>query len=127
MYILYFITLHYIRLNYIISLIINIHITLYHTTTTTGENPGTEISGHKISVDNTFVISKRDMRRRLAKSSSTKLQKYLRNETDSVEIKHSSSVTVTGCILVFFGFMSLLFSCVLGVWKEERPRFKKKI
>lgn len=92
-----------------------------------GENKPSEIGNHKISVDETLLFSKKDMRRKSAKSGTAKLHKYIRKETDRLDLTNKSNVTIVGILVMFFGFISLMFSCILGSWSESKPRFKKKL
>lgn len=91
------------------------------------DKPPSAIGGHRVSVDQTLLFSKKDMRRKAAKSGTAKLHKYIRKETDKLDLLNKSNVTIVGILIMFLGFISLLFSCVLGSWSESKPRFKKRL
>jgi hypothetical protein len=81
-----------------------------------------KVGQHQLGVENTFIISEQKMSRKYSKTTNTNLQKYIIKETDELYSNVSSSVTVTGVLICFFGSLSLLFSCIFGAWAEPRRK-----
>jgi hypothetical protein len=99
---------------------------LGHTVIFKYKEPSEGISRMKTTKKQDF--SPFDMGRREAKNLESKINGGTKrdSQTEKVKAYTSKSITVTGVLMIVFGFISLVFAAIFGVWAEANPRQLKK-
>jgi len=83
--------------------------------------------GSKIKADRIVTLTHEDMGKRPSKTQAAKIRRYIDNKSDAVSIQTGKGVTTRGILCIFFGIISLVLSCLFGVWSDpEKKRGVKK-
>lgn len=63
---------------------------------------------------------------RFAENADRKIQSYIDEASDKLNLSYSHNLTLTGLLSFLIGLVSLLLVCALGEWVDSSPRRMKK-
>ena len=63
---------------------------------------------------------------RFAENADRKIQSYIDETTDKLNLTYSHTLTLVGLLSFLIGLVSLLLVCALGEWVDTSPRRMKK-
>jgi len=84
-------------------------------------------SGSRISAEKVFIFTSYDMGKRHTRTYLSRIQRWKDNQgSEKISVSSSKGVTGTGIIMIFLGIISLVTSCIVGVFKDETKKKAKK-
>ena len=73
------------------------------------------------------IMSYSTLGRKASRKNLAKVQRYLDELTDTLDVKQTSGVSAVGILLVIYGAFSLLFAVILGAFDDkEDPKARPK-
>lgn len=78
-----------------------------------------DANGGKLKTTKDVIFTTRDMSRRPARSGSSKINSYISNTKKGVNFSSSSSVTLSGILMIIIGIISAVCAFVFGEWKDK--------
>ena len=84
-------------------------------------------SGSRIKAEKLLLFTSYDLGKRNTKTYLNRIKRYIDKEgSEKINVSSSKGVTGTGIVMIFLGIISLIFSALFGVFKDETKKKLRK-